>query len=668
MKLKLTMAGLCTLALFVWGAHTQLMLVAIPMMLVLEGRHFIRQQRHLSLNDLKGIFKLCGGIFAILLTFFLVTQRSFFVIYLLLQCLPICVFPLVAAQTYCPSFPQLLRLLFADPYFLNKGLSWNQKPIDLYYPYFALCLLSASAANANWTELSTNLYRSLAMLVAILFWRFRSRRSTPILWFLLFLLASGIGFLGQSQLHQLHAKLEQQTAPWLSSLSGDGVDPYQANTRMGSIEDLKQSNAIVFRVAGDRHSFPLLLREATYNKYGSASWIATQSKFAPVPPNPDKKTWRLGTAITSTPPITVSSNFNDGKGVLKLPNGTSEIGELNLDRMKKNQYGTVKVEGSVGAIAYQVQFNPKQSSDSLPTPDDLKIPDNELPAIEQTLKVINIQDKSTPEVLDRVSAYFERNFQYSLKSSQANQSSSPLSSFLLKSHSGHCEYFASATTLLLRGAGIPARYAVGYSVDEFSPLEDQYIVRSRDAHAWVMAYVNGTWQSVDTTPPSWGAQEDAAASPLQAIADWWAFVSFKLSGAGIWAYFGGAIAPILFFWIWQWSRRVRIRRSVLPARISVEPFIPRPQTGIDSEFYLIEKTLNELTLNRASTEPLQAWIARLKAQLPDAEFQALQSIIALHNRYRFDPQGIDASEREVLRSLSQAWLERSQRLNVHRQI
>jgi protein-glutamine gamma-glutamyltransferase len=135
----------------------------------------------------------------------------------------------------------------------------------------------------------------------------------------------------------------------------------------------------------------------------------------------------------------------------------------------------------------------------------------------------------------------------------------------LKNRSGHCEYFASATTLLLRGAGIPARYAVGYSVSEFSPLEQQYIVRSRHAHAWTMAYLNGTWQSLDTTPPDWTAQEDTGASPLQAISDWWSFLSFKLTRSNIFGYVGWTIAPITAFFLWKWNRKVRIRRSTIPA-------------------------------------------------------------------------------------------------------
>ena len=35
----------------------------------------------------------------------------------------------------------------------------------------------------------------------------------------------------------------------------------------------------------------------------------------------------------------------------------------------------------------------------------------------------------------------------------------PLADFLLRTRSGHCEYYATATVLLLRAAGIPARYA-----------------------------------------------------------------------------------------------------------------------------------------------------------------------------------------------------------------
>lgn len=52
----------------------------------------------------------------------------------------------------------------------------------------------------------------------------------------------------------------------------------------------------------------------------------------------------------------------------------------------------------------------------------------------------------------------------------------PLADFLTRTKSGHCEYFAAAATILLRAAGVPARYATGYAVMEYSALEQAYVV------------------------------------------------------------------------------------------------------------------------------------------------------------------------------------------------
>jgi DNA-3-methyladenine glycosylase II len=64
--------------------------------------------------------------------------------------------------------------------------------------------------------------------------------------------------------------------------------------------------------------------------------------------------------------------------------------------------------------------------------------------------------------------------------------------------------------LLLRQAGIPARYVVGYSAQEFSALEKAFLVRNRHAHAWAVALVDGHWVTVDTTPATWAEQEAEA--------------------------------------------------------------------------------------------------------------------------------------------------------------
>jgi hypothetical protein len=95
-----------------------------------------------------------------------------------------------------------------------------------------------------------------------------------------------------------------------------------------------------------------------------------------------------------------------------------------------------------------------------------------------------------------------------------------LADFLLRSRKGHCEYFATATVLLLRQAGIPARYVGGYSAQEYSPRDKAFVVRSRHAHAWAVAWVGGRWVNVDTTPARWAELEgEAARSALAPFLD-----------------------------------------------------------------------------------------------------------------------------------------------------
>lgn len=327
----------------------------------------------------------------------------------------------------------------------------------------------------------------------------------------------------------------------------------------------------------------------------------------------------------------------------------------------QNQYGTVKVRGQGSSLNYRSHFNPQQSLDPPPTAADLQIPAAEQPAIAQTLQHLDVKQLAAEKVLDRLSNFFTQNFRYSLKLAGSGNSSTPLSAFLLKQRAGHCEYFATATTLLLRGAGIPARYVVGYSVREWSPLEQQFVVRSRHAHAWVMAYINGNWQSFDTTPPDWSAQEDATASPFQTISDLLSFLSFQAS-RGLEQMLAGRTTILVcaivlggLFSLWRFGRRWRLQRS-LKVAIVPEQSIPLIRSGLDSEFYAIDRALGELGLHRLSGESFKQWLLRIQPHLPDYQYSTLQQILDLHHRYRFDPQGLGTMERQQLKELSQSWL------------
>ncbi len=73
--------------------------------------------------------------------------------------------------------------------------------------------------------------------------------------------------------------------------------------------------------------------------------------------------------------------------------------------------------------------------------------------------------------------------------------------FIEQSDTGYCVHFATAATVLLRGAGVSARYVSGYSV--MAKAEKSVNVVMGDAHAWVEYYVPGLgWMLLDPTPGS----------------------------------------------------------------------------------------------------------------------------------------------------------------------
>jgi hypothetical protein len=79
----------------------------------------------------------------------------------------------------------------------------------------------------------------------------------------------------------------------------------------------------------------------------------------------------------------------------------------------------------------------------------------------------------------------------------------PLAYFLFVKRAGHCEYFATAMTVMLRSVGIPARYINGFQTGQYNDVGGDFIVRASDAHSWVEVFFPSYgWLTFDPTPPS----------------------------------------------------------------------------------------------------------------------------------------------------------------------
>jgi len=110
-----------------------------------------------------------------------------------------------------------------------------------------------------------------------------------------------------------------------------------------------------------------------------------------------------------------------------------------------------------------------------------------------------LKGRTPEETIKNVSSYMRKNYKYSLKKLPTGNNS--LENFLFKYKYGSCEYFASATAILLRLNGIPTRIVVGYRGGKYNDIGKYYLITQSDAHSWVEYYLNGKWVRLDTTPP-----------------------------------------------------------------------------------------------------------------------------------------------------------------------
>jgi hypothetical protein len=100
-----------------------------------------------------------------------------------------------------------------------------------------------------------------------------------------------------------------------------------------------------------------------------------------------------------------------------------------------------------------------------------------------------------------IEEYLRRTFPYTTELPSV-ESPDPVADFLFVRRKGHCEYFASAMAVLLRSAGIPSRVTTGFQSGVYNPISGWWLIRARDAHSWVEAWIPGKgWTTFDPTPP-----------------------------------------------------------------------------------------------------------------------------------------------------------------------
>jgi transglutaminase-like putative cysteine protease len=650
-------------AVIFWGWETGLLMIAIPLGLGLEAARLARWRWEFSLDDFDRLSSATSLLSWAVAGYLFVTTDPSRALTTLFQWLPLLLAPLMLAQAYGNAERvDVTGLFWTFRRRRREASTGRRRTVNLSYLYVVVCLLSAAAANVR----THAFYVGLVVLGAWTLWRIRSERWKPAVWMSLLVVVGTVGFVGHLGLHATQRFIEAMALEWVADLIRRDTDPFRSSTSIGSIGTLKLSDRIVLRVEprpGGRP--PPLLREATYNIYNSPTWLAFDGGFKSILPGGDGTLWTLGPTPPGAESITVSAYLRRGRGVLALPSATSEIRRLTAVGIARNPLGAVKVEEGLGLATYEARFASRVDLDDPPGDLDLRVPAVDALVVARTVEELRLRGRDSSEIRDVVARHFRDKFRYSTFLTARPADTTPLADFMFGSRAGHCEYFATATVLVMRGAGIPARYTTGYSVQEWSTLEKRWIVRTRHAHSWARIYLDGRWQDFDTTPPLWAEEEGKLASMWQPLSDFSSWVGFVFSrwrwgerGEGLTRYVGWLLVPLILILAWRlYFRRQRTR--LLPAAGAAARSGVR--AGGDSEFYAIEARLNAIGLGRLPAEAVSRWVQRIEAARIDTISTApLREIVDLHYRYRFDPEGLSAAERTALRARAQDWLARHQ--------
>jgi transglutaminase-like putative cysteine protease len=250
----------------------------------------------------------------------------------------------------------------------------------------------------------------------------------------------------------------------------------------------------------------LFLRNFTLATYRKESWFP----LSMIPQTLSARNEVINFEVTETEPkITyeISHQVNRGGPTLAItvPNLLSikqpSLREISPDtfRLPPN---TIRGE----EYRYEVTSTPLDFDNILETipgtllsPEYLELPSN--PKLRGKIKTLAARfGTPTRESLLSLRRYLHENCRYSLDPAMP-AIAEPVESFLFETKTGYCTHFATATVLLARAMGFPARIAFGWSGGRYFSDPNLFVFRAREAHSWAEIYLKDRgWVIFETTP------------------------------------------------------------------------------------------------------------------------------------------------------------------------
>jgi transglutaminase-like putative cysteine protease len=273
----------------------------------------------------------------------------------------------------------------------------------------------------------------------------------------------------------------------------------------GGSSAVGESQALVFRAEMPRQpQQQLYWRGTVFNRFDGTRWIRDR-----VPPEtilygqprvsqvvfPEPGPSRFLVALDAPDSIAVPRAGRSADGVFELPAGSRRKSYA----AESYSEGTLPVAGRIDRRAY-LQLPPD-------IPERIKV-------LADDIRSRGTSDRHRLELLER--HFRTSGYRYTLRDLPTGDHA--LERFLFETRQGHCEFFASAFAVVLRGAGVPSRLVGGYLGGEYNGLGGYYLVSERMAHVWVEAFVEGRWLRVDPSSYAGNAGSVWGGRPQRSLA------------------------------------------------------------------------------------------------------------------------------------------------------
>jgi transglutaminase-like putative cysteine protease len=313
---------------------------------------------------------------------------------------------------------------------------------------------------------------------------------------------------------------------------------FSERVELGQIGNIQQSDAVVMRVKTDRNlsELPANLkwRGLAFDYYDGRTWKRTHQIHGTIP----AQGWHyklenstLGTNWINQTFFLEALSTDVIFAAHKALAVSRDVGPLfrdNAENLYAPRPPNRKLRYSV--VSDPIRPDPANISDLRPIPPEIlktytQIPPED-PRIEELAKKVTSAAKDRYAKAVALEKYLSATYGYSLVLRGSPNSGDPLAMFLFDVLSGHCEYFASAMTIMLRQLGIPARLVNGFRRGEYNRLGNSWTVRQYHAHSWVEAYFPPYgWIEFDPTPADTGQRKTGILLAISNLADaidlWW---------------------------------------------------------------------------------------------------------------------------------------------------